>query len=200
MFEAYIIIAMFKYYFYNIRMKFSPLNLILLLIICFLSACNNANQTNSNNSASRNTNQNSEAASENANSAKDDIDELAKIIKLPLMPEEVSYWEDGSAKANGDNQTSAAPEKTFVVVLKYSPENAALLVGSIEKIKPPVDSDIETERRFPAELVAQSQLSGDETLKGKSYAADDFIQPPYKNGKITRIENTDYFVLELTTD
>lgn len=174
-------------------MKFTLLNLTIVLIIIILasSACSNDDSASNNNgSSTKNSNQTTNESRDNVNSAKDDVEELGKIIKLPLLPEEVNYWEENSAP-NG---------KLFIAVLKFSPENAAQLVSQIEKIKPPVDSEIDAERRFPAELVAQSQLSGDETLKGKSYAADDFLQPPYQGGKITRIENTDYFVLELTAN
>lgn len=173
-------------------MKFTFVNLtaISIIVILFASACNNANQTNDVNASTKNSNQTVAASGENANSANDDIDELGKIIKLPLLPEEANYWEE----------TSTEKSREIVAVLKFSPENAAQLVSHIEKINPPFDSQIDAESRFPAELVAQSQLSGDETLKGKSYAADDFLQPPYKSGKVTRIENTDYFVVELTTN
>jgi hypothetical protein len=34
-------------------------------------------------------------------------------------------------------------------------------------------------------------------LKGAAYAANDFLQSPYNNGKLTRINDTNYFVLEL---
>lgn len=173
-------------------MKFTLVNLtaILIIVILFSSACNNDNPPNADDASTKNSNQIGAANGENIGSANDDIDELGKIIKLPLPPEEVSYWEENSTEKN----------KGIIAVLKFSPENAAQLVSQIEKIKPPFDSQIDAESRFPAELVAQSQLSGDETLKGKSYAADDFLQPPYKSGKITRIENTDYFVIELTTN
>ncbi len=181
-------------------MKFTFVNLtaILIVVVFFSSACNNDNLTNPTNSSTENSNQINGANGENANSAKDDIDELGKIIKLPLLPEEANYWEENSTESGG-NQNSAQNKK-FVAVLKFSPENAAQLVSHIEKTRPPVDLKIDAESRFPAELVAQSQLSGDETLKGKSYAADDFLQIPYRRGKITRVENTDYFVLELTTN
>ena len=36
------------------------------------------------------------------------------------------------------------------------------------------------------------------TLAGQSYAANAFYQEPYTDGRITHIENTDYFVLELS--
>jgi hypothetical protein len=184
-------------------MKFTLLNLtaILTFIILFSAACSNDNQSgNVNNLSAVNSNQIGDARVKNANAAKDDVDELGKIIKLPLMPEEATYWEENVNKSDNDNQNSASNGKKFIVVLKYSPENAAQLVSQIEKIKLPVDAEVDAESQFPAELVAQSQLSGDETLKGKSFAADDFFQTPYNNGKITRIENTDYFVLELTTN
>ncbi len=181
-------------------MQFTFVNLtaVLILAILFSSACNDDNLTNdSTNSSAENSNQATNANGENANAAKDDIDELGKIIKLPLLPEEANYWEENLTESGG-NQNSAQNKK-IVAVLKFSTENAAQLVSHIEKIRPPADSQIDAESRFPSELVAQSQLSGNETLRGKSYAADDFLQTPYKSGKITRIENTDYFVLELTT-
>ena len=182
-------------------MKFTFVNLaaIFILVILFSSACSNDNPTGNNiDLSAKNSNQTADANSENTNSSKDDIDELGKVIKLPLLPEEANYWEENLTDSAG-NQNSALNKK-IIAVLKFSPRDAAELVSHIEKIKLPVDSAIDSESRFPAELIAQSQLSGDETLKGKSYAADDFLQPPYRSGKITRIENTDYFVLELTTN
>ena len=184
-------------------MKFTFVNLtaVLVFVLLFSSACKNSDSTlREVNSSTKNSNQIAITNSENANSVKDDIDELGKIIKLPLVPEDANYWEENLTESNVGNQNSAQKRKKLVAVLKFSPENAAQLVSHIEKIKPPIDAVIDSESQFPAELIAQSQLSGDETLKGKSYAADDFAQTPYNKGKITRIENTDYFVLELTTD
>ena len=183
-------------------MKFTLLNLtaILILLVFFSSACSlDYSANNSGNQSGGNSNQINPAMANAADAAKDDVDELGKIIRLPLMPEEANYWEENLSKADDGNQISAPKEKKIVVVLKYSPENAAELVSRLEKIKTPIESEVDAENRFPAELVAQSQLSGDETLKGKSYAADDFFQAPYNNGKITRIDDTNYFVLELTT-
>jgi ABC-type Fe3+-hydroxamate transport system substrate-binding protein len=183
-------------------MKFTFVNLAILslFIVLFLSACGSNGLTNeSNTSSAENANQIGAANAASSNSVKDDIDELGKIIKLPLLPEDANFWEENVTKTDGDGQTSVQNGKKIIAVLKFSPENAAQLTAQIEKIKPPIDSEIDAESRFPAELIARSQLSGDESLKGKSYAADDFFQMPFTNGKITRIENSDYFVLELTT-
>lgn len=195
-------IAICGYYFYNSGMKFTFVNLtaVLILSILFLSACNEDPTGDGKNPIANSSNQPANANGETANAARDDIDELGKIIKLPVSPEEANYWEENLSGTDSSNQNSVSKAKKIVAVLKFSSENAAQLISNIEKIKPPTDSEIDAENRFPAELIAQSQLSGDETLKGKSYAADDFLQTPYNVGKITRIENTDYFVLELTTD
>lgn len=83
--------------------------------------------------------------------------------------------------------------------MKFKTGDADKIAAQAEKISPPQPAQIETETWYPEELTAQSQLSGDESLKGTTFAANDFLQPPYVNGKLTRVENTDYFVLELTS-
>ena len=129
--------------------------------------------------------QSSDFNNESSSQPKDDIAELEKIIKLPFHPEE-AIW------------LSLPNEKKLVVVLKFSPEDANQIVQQAEKYQPATQSAVEADNWFPAELIAQSQLSGDETLKGNSHAANDFFQPPFTNGKITRIVDTNFFVLELT--
>lgn len=137
---------------------------------------------------SANQNQNSQPTQMNAAqmATKDDVEELGKIVRLQIMPEESTYREDD---LNG---------KKLTAVLKFSAADAAQIVAQAEKYKPAAATEIEAEDWFPAELVAQSQLSGDETLRGALLAADDFFQSPYNNGKLTRVGETDYFILELT--
>ena len=125
----------------------------------------------------------------NANSAKDDIEELGMIIKLPETPEDVVWREEKGANPNDKNLTA---------VLKYNSEAAAKIVASAEKKQPAAAVEISAEAWFPEELIAQSQLSGNESLKGIAYAANDFYNSPYQNGKLTRVDGTNYFVLELT--
>lgn len=181
-------------------MKFTFVNLTaaLIIFILFFGACRNSDSDGNSNQLTANSI--SETNSANANASRDDVEELGKIIKLPLEPEESTYWEENLPQTDADKQKSAANAKKITAVLKYSPANSNQLAAYLEKTRLPTDSKIDVESRFPAELIAQSQLSGDETLKGKSYAAEDFFQPPYNSGKITRIENADYFILELTTD
>ncbi len=171
-------------------MKCLPTNLIcgFFLSIFLFSACvNNETDKNANLSA----NQTANYANDNKIPPKDDVEELERIIKLSLHPEEATWRETDLNAPKGEMKLTA--------VLKFLSEDANKITAQAEKYKPVVASDIDAEDWFPAELIAQSQLSGDGNLKGKSYAANDFLHTPYTNGKITHIDDTDYFVLELTS-
>ncbi len=184
---------------YNDRMKF-PLSKSLftfLFAACLFAACAKDENANANLSAI-NSGQSANSERDNANIPKDNAEELARIIKLPFTPEEVIY-KPSVKTADNNNGNSAPAGKKLIAVLKFSADDANKIVEQAAKYKPPVPADVDAESWFPAELIAQSQLSGDEVLKGKSYAANDFIQSPYTGGKITRIDNTNFFVLELNS-
>ncbi|MGI8467369.1 MAG: hypothetical protein ACR2N3_02845 [Pyrinomonadaceae bacterium] len=158
---------------------------VLTSVLFWTSACSDSAETNGN--------VNSNVSNQTAGGAaltKDDIDELSAIIRLPETPEEVVWREEETANPKG---------KKLTAILKFNPESAAKIVESAAKIKPAAPTEIGTENWFPNELTAQSQLSGNESLKGISYAANDFYNPPYTNGKLTKVNETNYFVLELTT-
>lgn len=125
-------------------------------------------------------------------SANDKAEELSMLINLPVEPEETVWRED--AARTGD---SAQFSKKLTAVMKFPAADAGKLSALVERNSPPLTASIGTEPWFPAELIAQSDLSGDDTLKGDSFAATDFFLPPYSEGRITRIEGTSYFILEL---
>ena len=169
-----------------------------LLTVVLFSACTGNPADNSNGVLSNQTaNQNSNAG-ENANLTKDNAEILHTIIKLPYEPEETVWREVAANNRNAATENSSTNNKKLTAVLRFSPEDAAKATSQAETYKPPVPAQIQTEDWFPAELIAQSELSGDETLKGVSYAANDFIQSPYTDGQIIRIENSNYFILELS--
>ena len=162
---------------------------IILTVLFFAASCADspvANQDQNDNSNKITTSANAD----NANSATDDIAELGNRVKLAITPEEVVWREESLAEPT---------EKKLIAVLRYSTGQANQIAAQAEKIRPAQTSEIGTETWFPEELTAQSQLSGNESLRGSLYAADDFFNPPFTNGKLMRIENTDYFVLELAT-
>lgn len=131
------------------------------------------------------------------NQAKDDTAELLRLIRVPFTPEESVWREEPVRKTTDGKNTAVEGQKKLIVVLRFNEEEAGAIVRQAEPYKPTERVNIDAETWFPAELIAKSGLSGDDTLKGTAYDAADFTQPPYANGRVTRIDDTNYFVLEL---
>lgn len=108
------------------------------------------------------------------------------MVRLPFEPEEVA-WKEKPA------------EKKLTAVIRFSPENAAKMAAEVAKNGQPSPETLTVETWYPAELIAQSDVTGESTLKGRSYPAESFLNPPYTKGKITRVENTDYFILQISS-
>ena len=156
----------------------APKILILLsILISFTDACgglganSNANAVDASNSSQANS------------GAKTNVEELAILINVPYESEEV-FWKD-------DPQ-----HKRIVAVLRFPANEAGRLIADAQKIRPPQKVNINTESWFPPELVAQSDVSGDDTLSGQAYAANAFFQDAYNDGRIIKVDDSDYFVLE----
>ncbi len=170
------------------EMKVSPTkSIFFLLTVILFNACS-GNSDAGKNPFARNNNQTANSISEIV--AHDDVEELGKIIKLPAAPNEATYSE---IKPNSGEPNNVK----LVVILKFSTAAANQIAASAEGYKPPTPADVDAEDWFPPELIAKSQESGDASLKGVEYGANDFLQPPYASGRLTRINDTNYFVLEL---
>ena len=126
-------------------------------------------------------------ANANANSERTNVEELALLVNVPYEAEDVVWKEYAS-------------QKRIIAVLRFSDADSTKLVAEAEKVKPPEAASISSEPWFPAELIAQGEMSGDDSLKGKAYAANQFFQPPYSNGRIIRIDASDYFILDVTAN
>lgn len=129
--------------------------------------------------------------------ANENAEQLGLLIKLPFEAEEVAWKEQPLGKQHANSRVPSQNERKLVAVFRFSDEESARLVASLARLEAPANVTLGTEEWYPAELIAQSEFNGDSSLRGVSYPADDFYQSPYLNGKITRIENTNYFVLEL---
>ena len=137
--------------------------------------------------AGANTTANANAAShEDSNRANTNVEELGVLVNVPYESEEASWKEDKT-------------HKRVIAVLRFPEGEAKRLVDDASKIAPPITVTLSAETWFPAELTAQSATNGEGILSGESYPANAFYMDPFNNGRITRIENTDYFVLELDT-
>ena len=152
----------------------------LLLTTYLLTAC----------SAPANNNNAGNAAAANSNIAhtgpKDNVEEFALLVRLPVEPEEVAWDEKPD-------------QKKLTAVIRFSSENAEKMSAEIAKTGQPSPEAVTVESWYPNELIAQGELTGESTVKGQSYPAASLLNPPYTTGKITRIENTDYFILQISS-
>jgi hypothetical protein len=127
----------------------------------------------------------SNSTSENTNGVKTNVEELSLLINIPYEAEDI-FWKEDKA------------QKKLTAVLRFDKADTHKLIADLEKTGTAADSTIEADDWFPDELRSQSEMRGDTALKGKSYSASLFYSEPYTNGTITRIDGTDFFVLELT--
>lgn len=146
-----------------------------------LVSCSGTAGTNANANARPPASSNS---SSDFNSANTNAEELGLLIAVPYQSDDVVWKED-------------AGHKKLVAVFRFTPERAARVIADAESVKPPEGVTLASESWFPPELIAQSEMTGDDTLKARAYAADAFFGGPYNDGRVARIEGTDYFVLEL---
>jgi len=125
------------------------------------------------------------AANDAANAAKTNVEELGLLINMPYEAEEV-VWKE------------YAQHKKVIAVLRFSPDDSKKFVAEAEKIKAPQKVTLSTQTWFPPELIAQGDMGGEDSVNGLAYSADVFFQPPFTEGRITRVEDSDYFVLEVS--
>lgn len=119
-----------------------------------------------------------------ANGVKTNVEELSLIINIPYEAEDI-FWKDDKG------------QKKLTAVLRFDKVDTDKLNADLEKAGAAVEAEIEAEDWFPDELRSQSEMKGDTALKGKTYPANPFYSEPYASGKVTRIDGTDFFVLEL---
>jgi hypothetical protein len=165
------------------RMTHLKIGLIVALLSCFatLAACSGSAGNSSNGQPAgpglSNTNSNNDPAKTN-------VEVLSLQISVPYESEDVVWKEDPS-------------HRKLMAVFLFAPEQAARVIADAEKVKPPEGVTLGSESWFPPELIAQSEMTGDDTLKARAYAANAFFGGPFNDGRIARIQGTDYFVLEL---
>ncbi|MFN6963209.1 MAG: hypothetical protein ACK4S4_05510 [Pyrinomonadaceae bacterium] len=159
------------------RAAFLPLVVLSLLVVTAASCAGGDADTGPSNTSVQ-------AANANTDSARTNVEELGMLVNVPYESEEVFWKED-------------AGRKRLVAVLMFPSSEAERLVADAAKLRAPEPVSMTPESWFPPELVAQGEMSGDSTIKGQAYAADAFLQPPYSEGRIARIDGTDYFVLEV---
>jgi hypothetical protein len=150
---------------------------LLFIFISSLSACSGASNANT-------ARQPSAVNVTDTNATRTNVEELGLLVKVPYEAEDI-VWKE-------------FPEsKKIMAALRFSTADANKIVADAAGFGPSEAVTIAVETWFPEELVAQGDNSGDSALRGNAYRADAFFQDPYTSGRITRVEGTDYFILEL---
>ena len=157
----------------------SGIILTLILASLTLSGCGSTDGSNAAANAAN-------TATSNSNSVRTNVEELGMIVNVPYESDECAFKEFPS-------------QKKLVAVLRFPQNESNRLIADAEKIRPAQRLSVAPESWFPAELVAQSETTGDDMLNGQSYAANAFFQDQYNDGRITHIDQTDYFILELSS-
>ena len=117
--------------------------------------------------------------------ANDKPEELGMLINFTLEPEDIAW------------QQSESP-KRIVAVFRMDTEDTKKLIDQLTARSQGAPKSIAVEDWFPPELVAGGEATDASTVDGTAYPADDFYQPPFSQGTITRINNTDFFVIEIS--
>jgi hypothetical protein len=146
-----------------------------------LSSCGGVANSNAGNSGAAASN----SANDNANATRTNAEELGLLVNMPFETEEIVWKEDQK-------------NKKVIAVMRFSPENSKKLIAEAEKIKAPEKVTLSTETWFPPELIAQGDMGGEDTVNGLAYPANAFFQPPYTEGRIVHIQDSDYFILEVS--
>lgn len=160
--------------------------IVVFLFIQLLSGC--STQSTNSNSTTNNANSRTASAEPEKEGVKDNAEELAALITFSLETEDLS-WKEFPAK--GDQR------RRILAVFQLSPEDTKKLVERAARIRPAKQASLATEKWFPTELTTQSEMNSDEGIPAVSYAADEFYLEPFTEGTLSRVDNTDFFVLEL---
>lgn len=120
----------------------------------------------------------------NTNKANSNAEELGMLINFAWETEDLA-WKKDDAK------------KTLTAAFRLSPEDAKKLSDQLAAKGQGAPKEVAVEDWFPAELIAQGESTGGSTVPATAYPASDLYQPPFNQGTISRVEGTDYFVVEV---
>ena len=153
---------------------------LILFLLLSLTACNDELE----NKADTNANAKVQTKKQIGNTG-DDSDDLAEIIKLSFIPEDV-VWQQ--YEVNGGKQ--------IIAVIRFTPADTATILAQSqtgEKV------ELAAERWYPQELIAQSDTAGDQVLHGTTFVTNIFYKDSFDKGKVIKLDGSDYFVLEIST-
>jgi hypothetical protein len=157
--------------------RISPAALLFSALIFSSCTAPAGNSTSANSEANR--------AAAVPRKANDKAEELGLLINFTLEPEDIVWRQEDSPKK-------------IVAVFRLDEEDTKKLMEQLTVRSQGAAKSITVDDWYPAELVTGGETTGSSTVDGTAYPADEFYQPPFSQGTITRIDNTDFFVLEIS--
>lgn len=131
------------------------------------------------------------ASPETVATPNNNIDELSRLVNLPLRPQSV-LWELRRLGGNTNPEVPGPTDWEITAVLIYSQSDAEKVAAAAAKIELPVADDLELKEWFPEQIKTAA-------TKINRYRADAYFRSPYYNGGLFRFGVTGYFVLQLFT-
>lgn len=160
--------------------------LILSLSLFVLTACSDSNETAVNNSNIKEISANLNDPDSPAKKANDNLEELGDLMKIPFETTDGRWREE---TVDGVRKLS--------VVIRFEKDEADKLELDSAKHGEPQAVEISMQDWFPNELRTQSDYSMNSTLKGKAYPPNEVLLAPFNSGRLIRIEDNDFFIIEL---
>lgn len=130
----------------------------------------------------------------------DDLEELQGLVYLPVDPDEVSWRERPLTESEAASAGSKEGASRLVAVLRYEGDNAQKFSTSLAGLGKGEPGTAAVETWYPAELIAKGQTGTEETVKVTKYSADSYAKPPYRKGRLFRVEGIDFYILELFSE
>ena len=176
----------------------AAVGIVVLVTTAFSCASLNGKTINvSLNGRQSNNSQNMNQANAKNVEVKSDIEALGKLINLPVRPSEVKWTAETL-----DNSKGAVPGPTdyrLTALLKYDEKGVKELVERLAAETPEKSlGNTDVSQWFPEEVKGEEKtLDGRSFLEGAKYQPDSFFRAPYTGGKLIRVGETNYFVLNL---
>jgi len=155
----------------------APLSTILTLTL-FFGCSGDAGPGAGNSNAAGNT------TAEMTSKANTNAEELGLLINFNWETEDLAWKRDDT-------------KRTLVAAFRLSPADAKKLSDQLSSMGQGAPKEVAVEEWFPAELVAQGESRGSSTVPATAFPANDLYQSPFTQGTVSRIDSTDYFVIEL---
>ncbi len=185
----------------NVQRNFSyPAVVGVLVLVTTAFSCASLNGGAVNvpvNGRQSNNSQNMNQANAKNVEVKSDIEALGKLISLPVRPVEVRWTAETL-----DNSQGTVPGPTdyrLTALLKYDEKGAKELVQRLEaEAHEKSLGNTEINGWFPDEVKEQAKTIDERSfLEGAKYEPDLFLRSPYTGGKLIRVGETNYFILNL---